>query len=473
MNSNKYARELRPLARKFFGVIDVGESEFMDKCYVNKKDYEHALKSFRHIITDSLSPYLKEYGIRDITETDDGGQISERIIQNLGSPKKGEVIVLFGGKGSGKSTFLKKLLYHNPPEILLQNAILSIVDLLKTPKDEKTIHDSIWERIIDSIDVNKILEKDRDSLLSLFKDKYDKAKKQILYGLLEDSEAYNIKLNDLVKEWLDDRKYIAQRLVKYWEHFQKGCVIVIDNTDQFPHNIQDYCFTIAQEIAHDLDCLVIVSMREERFHESRMHGTLDAYQNSGFHISSPIIQSVFEKRINYVLSILRSSEKSKAIYGTGVDGKTYNSLIKLFKIFENEFSVRENSPLSEFLTACAHGNVRLALDFFRDLLKSGYLNVDEMISIQNLWVLKIHQVLRPLMIPYRFFYEEDQSSIPNIFQIRSKTNGSHFTGLRILKRLTEGIDPSNPCYVSISELKDYFSEYFNMVEDFELNLDFS
>lgn len=472
VNSNKYARELRPLAKRFFGVIDAGESDFMDKCYVNKNDYDHAFRSFQNIIKDSLTPYLKEYGVKDLNETDSGGQIGDRIVRSLGSQNTGEVIVLFGGKGSGKSTFLKKLLYHNPPTILAENAIISIVDLLKTPKDEKTIHDTIWEKIVENIDVNRILEKDRNSLLSLFQDNYDKAKRQILYGLDDDSEIFNIKLNDLVKEWLQDKKYIAKRLVAYWKSYQKGCVIVVDNTDQFSHDIQDYCFTISQEIADELDCLVIVSMREERFHNSRIHGTLDAYQNSGFHISSPVIQSVFEKRIKYVLSILKSNDRCIAIYGKGIPGSTYNAIIKLFRIFENEFSVREDSPLSEFLMACAHGNIRLALELFRDFIKSGYINVDEMITGRGgLWILKIHQVLRPLMIPYRFFYEEDQSSIPNIYQIRSKTNGSHFTGLRILKRLSEGIDPSNPFFVSISELKDYFSEYFNMVEDFELNLD--
>ena len=47
--------------------------------------------------------------------------------------------------------------------------------------------------------------------------------------------------------------------------------------------MQDYCFVLAKQIAEDLDCLVIISMREERFYYSRFHGTLDAFQTSGFH----------------------------------------------------------------------------------------------------------------------------------------------------------------------------------------------
>ena len=71
-----------------------------------------------------------------------------------------------------------------------------------------------------------------------------------------------------------------------------------------------------------------------------------------------------------------------------------------------------------------------------------------MINAQgNIWKLKTHQVLKPVMIPYRYFYDENHSNIPNIFQIRSKRNGSHFTGLRILNRLAEGVDPTSHFYV--------------------------
>jgi len=472
VNANKYSRELRPLSKKYFGVIEVNDPQFMEDCYVNQRDYNQAFDSFRTIIRDSLTPYLEEYGVRDFEDDKDGGQLGNRIVRNLGSQKKGEVIVLFGGKGSGKSTFLKKLLYHKPPEIISQNAVISIIDLLNTPEEERIIHAVIWDKIVENLDVNGVLSSDRAKLLDLFYDRFDIAKKQILCGLDEKSENYNIKLNELVKEWLADKKYVAKQLVDFWKEEHKGCVIVIDNTDQFPHSLQDFCFTTSHEIANSLDCLVIVSMREERFHASRMHGTLDAYQNAGFHISSPVIQAVFDKRIKYVLSILKSIDNCKSLFGDDIQQYKINACIKLFEIFENEFNKDGDSPLNEFLTACAHGNIRLALELFRDLVKSGYINVDEMISVDNLWVLRIHQVLKPLMIPYRFFYDEDQSSIPNIFQVRSKTNGSHFTGLRILKRLSEGIDPSNPFYVSISELKDYFSENFNMVEDFEKNLDY-
>lgn len=472
VSSNGYARELRPLANKYFGTIDVSEPHFMDACYVSQRDYEAAFANFRLLIKDTLTPYMEERGIQQSEDNDKGGAFGNRIAKNLKDKKHGEVIVLFGGKGAGKSTFLRKLLYHNPPQYLSKYSRVAIADLLNTPEEESQIYEKIWSQIINCLDVDEILKSDRNSLLQLFSDNYETAKKQVLYGLNESSEVYNLELNKLIQKWLEDKKYVAKRLVNYWRAKHKGCIIAIDNTDQLSHSLQDLCFTSAQEIADQLGCLVIISMREERFHASRIHGTLDAYQNSGYHISSPVAQAVFEKRIRFVQAMLNSEEFCAELFDEAQKRRKADIFKKLFLIFANEFKQGNDSPLNDFLSACAHGNIRLALELFRDFLKSGYTNVDEMVSAKGgLWTLKIHQVLKPVMIPYRFFYEESQSSIPNLFQIRSKSNGSHFTGMRILHKLSDGIDPSNPFYVSISELKDYFSETFNMVEDLEKNLD--
>jgi hypothetical protein len=122
------------------------------------------------------------------------------------------------------------------------------------------------------------------------------------------------------------------------------------------------------------------------------------------------------------------------------------------------------------LTACAHGDIRLSLDLFRSFLLSGYTNVDEMISA-GAWNFQIHQVIKPVMIPTRYFYDEALSDIPNIFQVRSTRHGSHFTSLRILRKLGKNVDIASPPYYQSSQLKAYFAETFNMVEDYEKNMD--
>ncbi|MDC4259694.1 hypothetical protein NQ692_07345, partial [Acinetobacter baumannii] len=82
--------------------------------------------------------------------------------------------------------------------------------------------------------------------------------------------------------------------------------------------------------------------------------------------------------------------------------------------------------------------------------------------------IQIHQVVKPLMIPDRIFYNEELSIVPNIYKVRDLKNGSHFTGVRILENLKSA---SIDGYTSIGVLKEYFSTHFNMLPDFEENID--
>lgn len=209
-------------------------------------------------------------------------------------------------------------------------------------------------------------------------------------------------------------------------------------------------------------------MREERFYDSKIHGVLDAYQNSGFHISSPNPSEVFKKRLTYVINLM-SDEDKRVIQVGDIDEKLAKDSQIYLRILSNEFS-NYSSPLTSFLRACSHGDTRLSLDLFRSFLLSGYTNVDEMISIGS-WNFQIHQVLKPVMIPTRYFYDETLSDIPNIYQLRSNRHSSHFTALRILRKISKGSDKTSPSYHSMAQLKAYFSETFNMLEDFEKNVD--
>ncbi len=469
INANRLASTLRPVASHYFGVISDDDTDFMDKCYVSEREYKTTYDGLHSVIQDSLSPYFQEYGVSQLDDTGKGGKLGGRLTKNLKKGRRGEVLVLFGGKGAGKSTFIKRLLHHTPPRWLKDHSVISIIDLLKIPENKETIRTHIWEKLVNTLDIENILDSERSVIIEkLFYDRYQISLKQDLSGLKVDSESFNLKLNDLVSGWKKDYLYCASRLVKYWSDQGKGTIVVVDNTDQYSTEIQDFCFTSAQEISSELACVSLISMREERFYDSKIHGVLDAFQNSGFHISSPSPAEVFKKRLSYTISLLTDSSRSSTIVGD-IDSTIINDCQIYLKILCSEFA-NQKSPLTSFISACAHGDTRLSLDLFRSFLLSGYTNVDEMISVGR-WNFQIHQVLKPVMIPTRYFYDEKLSDIPNIYQLRSNRHSSHFTALRILRKLSKGTDSSSPSYHSIALMKSYFSETFNMIDDFEKNVD--
>lgn len=469
ITANRLASFLRPLVYHYFGVIGDDDAEFMDRCYVSQRDYELTFDGMRSVIADSLSPYFAGYGVQQLTDTGKGGALGGKLTKKLKQGRVGEVLVLFGGKGAGKSTFIKRLLHHNPPRWLRDHAAIAIIDLLKVPEDPEVIRHAIWDGLVARLDTEGLLNAERAVLLDkLFADRFETANRQELSGLPKASEAYNTQLNGLIAKWKTDKRYCALRLVNYWRNQEKGVIVVVDNTDQYNGANQNFCFTSAQEIAAELGCVTLISMREERFHSSKIHGLLDAFQNAGFHISSPRPAEVFRKRLEYTKSILGGGAGTKDFI-EGQDRSIVSDSATYLGIIDREFR-SEKSPLNSFLTACAHGDTRLSLDLFRSFLLSGYTNVEEMLSAGQ-WNFKIHQVIKPVMIPTRYFYDESLSDIPNIYQLRFNRHSSHFTSLRILRKLAKGVEGSSVSHIPMATLKSYFAETFNMLEDFKRNSD--
>lgn len=440
----------------------------MNECYVSDSSYESAFRSAEALLTDSVTPFLSEYGIRDTKNDDGGGSFGNRLEKSIVRDSRADVVVLFGGKGIGKSTFLRRLLYVRPPQIIKKNAVVALIDLLNVPEDKRAIEARIWRQLVQAMDVEGFLLSDRAALLTLFDDRFQVAAKQELYGLPQDSIDYNRQLNALVAKWKEDLPYVARCLGRILKAKHKGVIVVIDNTDQF-RALQEFCFTHAQQIATTLNCLVIISMREERFYASTIRGVLDAFQNSGFHLGSPSPHNVFVKRIEYVQRLLKDPVKRDSVLPAGTSEAVLAPVVALLRNLASEFRA-ESSHLASFLTACAHGNIRLALELFRGLLQSRYTNVDEFTSTRN-WTWQIHQVLKPVMIPNRFFYEESQSHVPNIFQLRSKKRSSHFTAMRLLSALVTHSEMQGAAFYSLPQLLTDLANRFHMEEDQKQALD--
>lgn len=468
IQANKYVQYVRPIAETFFGAIEKHQFELMNECYVSNSSFESAFASAEALLTDSLTPFLGAYNIRDTKADDGGGSFGNRIERTIVREPKADVLVLFGGKGIGKSTFLRRLFYVKPPQVLRKNAVTVLIDLLKTQENRDEIDQKIWQELHDQLDIDCLLNADRPRLLELFSDRYEVAARQDLFGLPPESVEYNRSLNSLLANWKKDNVYVATRLARHLRSKHKGVVVVVDNTDQYP-TLQEYCFTRAQQIAHALQCLVIVSMREERFYASSIRGVLDAFQNSGFHLSSPAPENVFAKRLEYVQRLIGDEHRRWEFLSLDTPPAVVEAIRVLLRNFYSEFRT-PGSHLANFLSACAHGNIRLALELFRGMIQSRYTNIDEITTINN-WTWQLHQVLKPVMIPNRFFYEESESHVPNVFQLRSKKRSSHFTSLRMLKALFEYAEIQGQAFLQLASLTTELSLRFHMEEDVRVALD--
>lgn len=469
VNSNKYASSLGAISRKFLGPIPSTDSEFMKSCYVtNKGHYDNLQKNIHGFLHDSLTPFLKNQGFREFTDDKAGGAFGLSIAKTIKQENLDNVMILFGGRGSGKSTFLKRFLFHVNPKEILVYAEVSLIDLIDSSQDPQSLSREVWERVKKGIDKRNLANGTREDILKLFADEFEVYSKQILVGLDESSEEYQKLLRTFLADKTSDTKLFAEKISLYFKAKNRGLIIFLDNMDQLNPDLQDVCYLTAIEIAKKLSCLVIISMREERYFRAKVNGVLDAYHTPGYHLSAPVIPEVIIRRLSYIVEKLEYTPDVDVKYNIQYDNDLF-AIIKFLKICTYQLK-KKDSHLSNFLRFATHGDVRQALEFFKGFITSGYTNISE-ISQHPYWTFQVHQVIKPMMIPDRIFYDEKLSKIPNVFRLRNDINSSHFTGIRILHELVQ-YGTGNPTgFIDSKLFVQAFEEKYYLKEDCEKHLD--
>lgn len=470
VDCNNYAGPLKTLSSRYLGPIPDDDKEFMNNCYVsNRGKYDKLQNDVLGFLHDSLTPYYKNIGFRDFTDDNSGGAFGYRIAEIVKKEKLNNVMILIGGRGAGKSTFIKRFLFHTQPVEIKMYSQVALITLLYAAQTKEKLAEEIWLKLLSSIDVDNIRKGKRDDILELFSEEFDTYKKQILEGLNEGDPEYQKLVRDFISYSLLNTENFCEKISLKWKNKNKALVIFIDNMDQLDTNLQDVCFRTAAEISEKLSCLVIVSMREERYFDASSRGVLDAYQSPHFHLAAPVIPDVIVKRINYILDKLNYTVDIDFEFGIR-NIPELNTLISFLNICKNQL-IRKTSPLSFFLRYATHGDVRQALEFFKGFLTSGYTNINEMAPYSD-WVFQEHQVIKPMMIPDRFFYDERNSKISNLYQLRNDTDSSHFTGLRIMNYLhNKAGDKTSNGFVDAKYLIHHFDIKYDSKIDCIAHLD--
>ena len=140
-------RNISNLSREnIFGEIASTDKRMMDHCYVFARGTRQVEQGLKTRLSDDLTSCFGGRA-QDITEIRTGGKLTERIAQSLRRHSSGEVLILYGGKGAGKSTFLRRMLYYDPPTSFVLHGFPIIVDCLRAPQDKQTLTKYLWEQI--------------------------------------------------------------------------------------------------------------------------------------------------------------------------------------------------------------------------------------------------------------------------------------------------------------------------------------
>jgi AAA ATPase domain len=480
LRRNRLNSQLQPVIKYIFeDIAGQDDPDLLQSCYVHTGSLYIVAEDLNLVITDTIPKDSVFTGTKPLKQTsDDVGEFGEEVKLAV-KERKGELYLLLGGIGSGKTTFLKRYQTLIAKNFLEANAFTFHLDFLKAPLQTSEMEPFVWSTILEIIR-DQYAEEDlehRKYIKSIFKDKLKNLEVTALRGIERHTEKYEQAIGPYLLTWQENLSEYVPNLLRLASVVnKKATVLFIDNVDQLDPEYQAQIFLLAQRVTRMAATISIIALREESYYAPSIQNSFTAYTSHKFHIASPQFRPMIRNRIEYAIRALESGEAKIA----GVVRRGNNSDVKdiceFLRIVEYGVLVWSRK-IARFVECICFGNMRSALEMFTTFLTSGATDVDKMLVIcrnYGSYYVSFHEFLKSVMLQDRAYYKEDQSPILNLFNCTSERNSSHFTGLRVLKLLLHHrgeTSPQGKGYVDLGRVVGFFAETFDDVRDIIVTLD--
>ena len=471
LKRNRLNTSLQPLIKLIFeDIADQEQLEVLSHCYVHTGSLKQVANDLDNIFTELIPRFLYEAGARSIGSA---GALRgfERTFEQSLSTRKGELFLLLGGIGSGKTTFLRRYQRTTGAQLLNEKALWFAIDFLQAPLDPIEMEPFVWKVVLDGLR-SRYRERNferRKHLHEVFSDNIRALESTVLLNMKRGSSKYNHALSSYLHEWQQDlRTYVPQLLQVSSDRNGLIPVLFIDNVDQLPPEYQAQIFLLAQRLCRIVGSVTVISLREESYYTASIQRAFTAFTNRKFHIASPLFRRMIGSRINYAVNML-SNQKGQT---EGPDGSSDDWIrISQFLLIVQGSIFGRNRNIVRFIEAICYGNMRFALQLFSTFLTSGATDVGKMLYIfdhQGGYNVAFHEFVKAIMLGDWAYYKEDRSPIMNVFNVGTERNASHFTGHRILRALLAHRGESTSegrAFVNVERLVGDFEDVFDNRED--------
>jgi hypothetical protein len=441
---NSFAAPLSPMLRRYFtSASDKNIDEIVEKAYVSSAEITEYDKILESLLKDRGTP-----NSNTIMQPLNVGRKSEptltKALKNysVSERRSGELQIIQGGVGAGKSLFARryrKLL--QPQDLGLQN-IWSFVDFNTSPASLKGAETWLCKAFIESLqEENPAFDLyDLKTLKGIFSKKIQE--RRAYYQQLRTistTDEKRAKAEDIVN-WQSDLIALSEGIGCYFGGVtKKNLIVVMDNVDRKDLQSQLDAFQLSLWFMNITKCFVILQLRDETYERYKDQPPLDTFRSGiSFHISPPRFIDLVKRRIELGLEYLSKNVSSTQTYTT--DNNLKIIIPKgdlgdfLIGIYELIFSTRRN--ISRVLEALAGRDMRRALDMFVSILISGHLSpsaITSAIKGGGEFPISEYHLIRILMrTDYRFF-NENSGYISNIFHYENQwVNPDNFIIVEIL-----------------------------------------
>jgi hypothetical protein len=458
---NDLSSRLIPLINALFTKLDwtnelYGE-DVLAECFVFNDDL-HKHYSEMSVLFEDSPPKFDER----ISKVKNTKSTQDIIRDNLVQAKSilPDPIILIGGKGAGKTTFINYFFKINLEEkikkIIPEIYIDFIGFTLQQIKDTKSVYQKIIDAIYETHPELKLTN--YDILKRIYKKEINRNIEEGLWSIYKNNaEKLEDKINSFLEEKINNPETHLKAISEYLINpSHKRLCIIFDNVDQLDfEEAQREAFLLAESMYKNLKCLIIISLREGYFYKWRALPPFDAFQSNVFHITAPSYREVLKKRLTYVVDNFKYNSLEGDIQNKHFEISN-TALKNLFKSIYKTLFIKENSEILQFLEQTSFPNIRLGLDKFNGFLISGHTKVEEYMA-SDTFNIPIWEFIKSVALESNYYYNYKTSKIHNLFY-PSNSNNSHFTKIRILKYLYNQAQNNafNEYFIPVEAIKNLF-----------------
>ncbi|HEX3810316.1 MAG TPA: hypothetical protein VHW02_11530 [Rhizomicrobium sp.] len=426
---NTFAADLSPVLRRYFSSRDqTTDEEIYSRAYISSNE----ITSYDRILESYLKDRLTRSKRR--TEIKTTKRKSEQITKTLSTfdekkPIGGDLQLVTGGVGAGKSLFARRYKEYLQPAALAEKNHWAFINFISPPEDFNSWNQWVCENFVSSLaeEGAPVDLRDADDQERVFAN--DLADRRAFYERMEGVQLGRGVLEKArdIEQWRQDALKLTKGLARYFQGDRReNLIVVFDNVDRRESAAQLAAFQTALWFMDQTRCMVILQMRDSTFEAYKNEPPLDTYRTGQiFHISPPRFVNVVKKRLELSLEDLTNEAPEQVTFytRTGVAVSYPKSRAGEFlRGIYTELFQRPNN-VSRVLEALAGRNVRRALDMFLAILTSGHMPEEIIASVAQGTGFRSfpeYRILRALMRQDYRFFNDNTGFVANIFYCDSQ-----------------------------------------------------
>ncbi|NBC86790.1 MAG: AAA family ATPase [Bacteroidetes bacterium] len=425
-------------------------AHIVSNAYIQSESRSRYIDSIDRVIRAATPPSFNDP--RTIQTTED----PEELIDTLRQPKEltGELILLIGHVGSGKSTFVDYLREVALPKDIKSSTLWADVDLNDAPINSNDIYPWVCNKLSDQLTATAQTDfESLENLKTLFHPELSKLKRGELAVLGTEHPDYKREVYNTLKELREDPK---QRLNALFRHLgaerQRTPVVVLDNADRGVRDEQLLMFQVAKWIQSEFKCIVFLPIREQTYDSHKDDPPLDtAIKDLLFRIEAPSFQSVLSRRIDLAIDEMESDNPNEELsydtsqgYTIKYKRKDQGSYLKALK--HSLFNY--DNFLRNMIVGLAGRNIRRAMEIFLEFCRSGHISDDDIFQIRATngeYKLSKQTLSNVVFRIDKRYYGDNNGYVKNLFKLnKTDDNPSHFIRYAILQWLKLREDKQGP-----------------------------